>query len=87
MDDAPIWVIYEDGDGGLVWGRIPDGHEASDIVDARFVAGDHTDPDSVLAWLQGEAPGPWYAGRGWGDESVLTQLNRKIRAARHQGPG
>jgi hypothetical protein len=87
MDDAPTWLIYEDSDGELVWGRIPDGHQASDVVDARFVAGGHADPGGVLAWLQGETPDPCYLGDTWGDEIVLSELIRKIRAARHQGPG
>jgi hypothetical protein len=81
LDDAPTWLIYEDADGGVVWGRIPGGDEASDFVDAQFTAGGHADPGGVLAWLQGRAADPWTCGDGWGDEVVISELGRRIRGS------
>ena len=56
MEDAPTWPIYEDGDGRILWDRIPDGAEASDLVDAHSIAGGHTDPGDVPAWLEARHP-------------------------------
>ncbi len=42
------------------------------------MAGGHTDPESVLTWLCGDAPDPWYRGSGWGDGVVLDELRKKI---------
>lgn len=81
LEDAPTWLIYQGRDGGIVWGRIPDGTEAADVVEAQFSAGGHADPGDVLAWLQGKAPDPWACGDGWGDEGVLAELGRKIRGS------
>lgn len=82
LGDAPTWLIYADLHGGIVWCRIPDGTEASDIVDAEFMAGGHADPGEVLAWLQAKAPDPWAAGgHGWGDDEALSELRRRIRAS------
>ena len=81
LEDAPTWLIYEDRDGGLAWGRIPDGAEASDVVNAEFSAGGHAHPGDVLAWLQGKAADPWALGDGWGDDGVLAELGRKVRGS------
>ena len=78
MEDAPTWPIYEDGDGRILWDRIPDGAEASDLVDAHSIAGGHTDPGDVPAWFGGKTPDPWASGSGWGDDGVLGELMRKI---------
>jgi hypothetical protein len=82
QDDAPTWLIYEDRDGGIMWGRVPDGAETSDVVDAEFSAGGHAAPGDVLAWLQGELPDPWWdSGEGWIDDGVAAELVRKIRTS------
>lgn len=81
VEDAPTWMIYEDSDGGLVWRRIPDGVEASEVVDAQFSAGGHADPGAVLDWLQGRATDPWAGGDGWDEDGVLRELLRKIRGS------
>jgi len=81
LEDAPIWLIYEDTDGGIVWCRIPDEAEAADVVEAEFSAGGHANPGDVLAWLQGEAPDPWACGDGSGDDGVLGELVGKIRGS------
>ncbi len=67
--------------GGLVWGRIPGGAAASEVVDARFSAGGHAAPAEVLAWLQGQAPDPWASRDGWGDDGVLEELVGKVRSS------
>jgi hypothetical protein len=79
MDDAPIWLIYEDGDSGMAWCRVPDGMDIPDVVAADSVAGGHADPAEVLAWLQGEASDPWAGG---GDGSRGRKLDRFYRALR-----
>jgi hypothetical protein len=82
MDDAPKWLIYDEPGGALRWCRIPDGSEASDIVDARFSAGGHADPGGVLAWLRGDEADPWAGGGdGWGDDEVLRGLTPKVRVS------
>ncbi len=78
MDDAPIWLIYEDLVHGVMWCRVPDGATVSDIVDAESIAGGHTDPDAVLEWLKGEAPDPWSGGDGWDDGGVLDRFGRRL---------
>ena len=79
LEDAPIWLIYDDRyDGEVVWGRVPPVDEVADLVDAQFVAGGHADPSDVLAWLQGVLPYPWMCGGGGGPDAVLTELGRKI---------
>lgn len=81
MDDAPTWLIYDEPDGSLRWCRIPDGSEATDVVDARFSAGGHADPGGVLAWLRGDAADPWVGGDGWGDDEAVRGLGRKVRGS------
>jgi len=74
-EDGPIWLIYKSIDGGLRWGRISGGAEASEVVDAHLVAGGHADPGEVLRWLQGDAPEPWAnGGSGSDDGDVLREL-------------
>lgn len=75
---APTWLIHDVPGDGLVWRRVPDGIEWSDLVDAQFTAGGHADPDQVLRWLQGEAPDPWCYGSGGGDWVALEELGRGI---------
>lgn len=82
MDDTPTWIIYDEPGGTLRWCRVPDGSEVSEIVDARFEAGGHADPRSVLAWLRGEEPDPWSGGDGWGEDSVVQELGRKLALRR-----
>ena len=79
MDDAPTWLVYEDGERGMAWCRVPDGVEVSDVVNADVVAGGHADPGEVLAWLEGEASDPWAGG---GDGSRGRVLDRFYRALR-----
>jgi hypothetical protein len=80
MDDAPTWLIYDTGDDGVAWSRVPDGVEPLDLVEARRRAGGHADPLDVLLWLQGEIPEPWGGGGdGGGDVAVVRELERKIR--------
>jgi hypothetical protein len=84
QDHAPTWLIYEDRDGGIVWGRVHDGAEVSDVVDAEFSAGGHAAPGDVLAWLQGEVPDPWYGSEAWSGSGLAVELGRKIlRSQRH----
>jgi hypothetical protein len=79
-EDAPTWLIYENTERGLMWGRTPGGVEAADVIDARFIAGGHADPGQVLAWLRGAEPNPWGGGGyGWGDDHVADALLRNIR--------
>ena len=80
-EDAPTWLIYDDEDGQVRWGRIPDGAEAVDVVDARLTAGGHAAPGDVLAWLRGEAADPWWCGDGWGDAAVVPTLAGRIRGS------
>ena len=77
LDDAPVWLIYESEEEGLVWCRVPDGAEISDLVDSRRIAGAHTDPAEVLQWLEGELAAPG----DWGDAVVIETLGRKIRGS------
>lgn len=79
MNDAPVWLIYDDTDqDGIAWCRLPDwAEEVGDLVDARLIAGGHTEPETVLLWLQGKVSDPW-AG-DFGDADVLEELGRKIR--------
>lgn len=76
--DAPLWLLYDRPDGALMWCRIPDGAEATDIVEARLTAGGHADPAGVLAWLRGDASDPWAGGHGWGEEIVVRELGQKL---------
>lgn len=78
FDDAPTWLIYDDLEGTLSWCRLPVGIEVSELLDATFIAGRHADPSGVLAWLEEDAANPWTGGTGWGDESVVPELRRKI---------
>lgn len=79
MDDAPVWLIYEDGDQALVWCRVPDGSDIPDVVDAELIAGGHTDPAGVLEWLEGKATHPWTGGgSGWDGDGVLAQFGRAL---------
>jgi hypothetical protein len=78
MDDAPTWLIYEGTDGTLIWSRIPDGADVSDIVSAGSITGDHTDPTSVLEWLRRQAPTPWAGGDGVDNDDVLDWFTRRL---------
>jgi len=78
MDDAPIWLVYEDGDQGMVWCRVPDRVDISDGVDADVIAGGHADPGQVLAWLQGEASDPWAGGGDGSRGKVLDRFYRGL---------
>lgn len=81
MSDAstPVWLIYEETEGTLKWCRIPEGSDVSDVVEARFIAGGHADPGSVLAWLRGDAQDPWAGGgEGWGDDIAAREIGRKL---------
>lgn len=80
FDDAPIWLIYDHDDDGIVWQQVPYEAEPLDLVDTDHIACGHADPADVLAWLQGDAPNPWAGGDGSGDPSVLIELRRKIRS-------
>lgn len=78
MHEAPTWLLYEEGDG-MVWCRIPDKVDISDVVVAGSMIGGHADPGQVLAWLEGEASDPW-AGGGDGDGGqVLDRFRRALR--------
>ena len=79
LDDAPTWLVYEDGDQGMVWCRVPDGMDIPDVVSADVFAGGHADPGEVLVWLEGEASHPW-AGGGHGSRG--RNLDRFYRALR-----
>jgi len=78
MDNAPTWLIYEGADSTLIWSRIPDGADVSDIVAADSITGDHTDPTSVLEWLRRQAPTPWAGGDGRDDDGVLDWFTRRL---------
>ena len=77
LDDAPLWLIYDSDDEGLVWCRVPDGAEITGLVDSRRIAGAHTSPGEVLQWLDGEVASP----DDWGDPVVIEELGRKIRGS------
>jgi len=78
MFDAPTWLIYEGTESTLIWSRIPDGADVSDIVAADSITGDHTDPTSVLEWLRRQAPTPWASGDGGDDDGVLDWFTRRL---------
>lgn len=79
-NDAPIWLIYDTGDAGVAWRRVPDRVQALDLVEARFSAGGHVDPAEVLDWLEGGSSlGSWSGGSVGGDRAVLEELGRRLR--------
>jgi hypothetical protein len=79
MDDAPIWLIYEDGEDGMVWSRIPGKVTVSDVVAPELMAGGHAVPSEVLAWLQGESSDPWAGGGDGTHGQVLDRFSRALR--------
>lgn len=81
MDEAPTWLIYEEVDHGVVWCRVPDRADVSDVVDAESIAGGHTEPGAVLEWLKGQAPAPWLGSDGWDDGGVLDRFSRTLRCS------
>lgn len=80
MDDAPVWLIYEDGTS-ITWCRLPDEFESDDLVDTQHLAGGHADPDDVLAWLRGEAPDPFLGADDCGDPPVIPSLGRLLQGS------
>jgi hypothetical protein len=79
--DSPLWLIYAVGDDDVGWQRI-NGYQqdASDVVEADHLTGDHPDPRGVLEWLRGDRPYPW-RGRGAFPEHdfIYDELLRRIR--------
>lgn len=76
-NDSPDWIIF-DTDEGLGWRRWPDDLPDNDMVHAPLEAGGHADPTDVLAWLEGNVPDPWAGGDGFGDEEVVSALQRWV---------
>ena len=70
--DAPTWLVHQVADG-LAWCRVPDELDIGDLVVADRWAGGHTDPGTVLSWLEGrwDDPGVSTAGatRAWSSSS------------------
>lgn len=62
MDDSPVWLIYDVGEDGVGWQRLPDPKRPADVVEAELLTGGHPDPHGVLEWLRGDARDPW---SGW----------------------
>lgn len=79
-DDAPTWLIYDEPDGTLRWGRVPLRTEASSVVDTQFLTGNHTDPELVLEWLQGKASAPWTDELDSEDTKVLSEIGSRLIA-------
>jgi hypothetical protein len=80
INDAPTWLIHDDADGiGIAWCRVPDGADVGDVVDARLIAGGHTDPGDVLLWLQGKASERWIYDDAFDDDGVIEELGGRIR--------
>jgi hypothetical protein len=79
MDDAPTWLIYEDGEDGMAWSRISDKVTVAEVVAAGLIGGGHAVPGEVLAWLQGEVSDPWAGGGAGTRGRALDRFGRALR--------
>lgn len=80
MDDSPLWLIYAVGKDGVGWRRLRGGQEASDVVDAQHLTGDHPAPRSVLQWLRGGTPTFYMHRRA--DSEIYDEIRRRISPPR-----
>jgi hypothetical protein len=81
LDDAPLWLIYAVGEDDVGWELI-NGYQqqASDVVEADHLTGDHPAPEGVLDWLRGDQPYPWRGGSDFPEtDFVYDELLRRIR--------
>lgn len=81
-EDAPTWLVHDAPADHIAWCRIPSGADVPSLVEARLVAGGHTDATSMLRWLRGEQSQP--PGDVDGDEAVFNELRLLIQRPRPQ---
>lgn len=68
--DAPTWLIQTHGTE-VLWCRVPPRADDADLANSPVLVGDHTEPASVLAWLEGFTSDPW--GESDADTVELTE--------------